>query len=249
MRKKILALAAVVALAFFSVYTLPFLYSSLFTYTMSLKSSSTIVVVSDLHIENNPRDLSTIGILVKSSNASLLVINGDLFDDQYGKTLTADLLAEAFERMNISNMRNIQVVYILALYSHDPSINSHTATLTVNGVQVLVVKGALLLETPSEQMILLHGDYAIRLGSIAGVLDMATHGLALGRLVRTILHIEPHCWVAVGHSHIPGISYEDRIVNTGTWLNRLIDSSDTALVVKVDEKGKLHLELISVKEV
>ncbi|MCD6409649.1 MAG: metallophosphoesterase [Candidatus Verstraetearchaeota archaeon] len=248
MRRKIVALAAALALLFFSVYSLPFLYDRIHTYTISIKPGSVIVVVSDLHIENNPRNLSAIGALVKSTNASLLVINGDLFDDQYGRALDPNLLVDAFKRMNLSTTQHVQVIYVLALYSHDPFIDSPTATLNASSFQVLAVKGALLLEAPSERIILLHGDYAIRFGFIAGVLDMASHGLALGRMARMVLHVEPDCWVAVGHSHIPGISYEDRVANTGTWLNRFIDSSDTALVVKVDELGKLHLKLVSMKE-
>ncbi|WP_243679629.1 hypothetical protein [Vulcanisaeta souniana] len=47
----------------------------------------------------------------------------------------------------------------------------------------------------------------------------------------------------IGHTHVPNINNELRIANTGSWLNRFINATDTAIVIN----GSGNVELINIK--
>ena len=247
-KQRALVIAVIAALAVFTVYNLPFIYMPLYTHTLNVKSGVTIVVVSDLHLEYNPKNLTIIGKLLQNLNASLLIINGDLFDEKKHEALSQQMLEHAFKRLGLDQLHNqeLKVVYILALCNHDPYIASQTAFFEIHGIPVAVIKGALKLITPQNTLLLMHGDYIIGGGYLAGALNMITHSLAFEGLGKIVLHLADDSWLILGHSHVAGIDHCNRLANTGAWLDRIIAGSNTALVISVSDGG-VDLKLLSFK--
>ncbi|WP_243679401.1 hypothetical protein [Vulcanisaeta distributa] len=63
------------------------------------------------------------------------------------------------------------------------------------------------------------------------------------RLVRFILRARRDDWVVIGHTHVPNINNGLRIANTGSWIDRFISATNTAIVIN----GLGNVELISIK--
>ena len=53
-------------------------------------------------------------------------------------------------------------------------------------------------------------------------------------------------WIILSHSHIPGIDYQRKVANTGSWIKRYIANTDTAILIDASEQNE-HLEVILVE--
>ena len=135
-----------------------------------------------------------------------------------------------------------EVIYITAIYSHDPRTHRGETTYSVNGIRVRVIHGIAKFKIGSSTIWFLHGDYVVRNGLIASLMNRLLGG-SYDRLVRSVIGAREGDWVVIGHTHVPGINSELRIANTGSWINRFINTTDTAVIIN----GLGNVELVRVK--
>ncbi|GAB6943833.1 hypothetical protein [Vulcanisaeta sp. JCM 14467] len=227
------------------IYEMPFIYDTAYTATMELSDDPLIITVSDLHLESNTRDLTCIGNYIRGLNHgnTYLIINGDLFDKAHKQELNQSHIRELINRLDLAGINGLrEVIYITAIYDHDPRTHCGETTYTVNGIKVRVIRGIAKLIIGSNTIWFLHGDYIVKNGLIASLMNRLLGG-SYDRLVRSAIGAREGDWVVIGHTHVPGINSESRIANTGSWINRFINAANTAVIIN----GLGGVELVRVK--
>jgi len=221
----------------------PFLFKNKIYYQEVSLERGKVMIISDLHLDSNPRDLSCIGDYLEENDVSLLVFNGDLFDMLHREEFKEEFLEEAIKRLDIEESSVNKIIYILALYNHDPYLKESKYFEDEKGN--LVLSGILKLKTEEELLHIFHGDYVVNSIGI-GVLTLVNKfasPLFYERLTKRILQAEE--WIILGHSHVSGIDYDRRIANSGTWINRIFPNTDTAILIEA--KGELEPKVDLVK--
>ncbi len=237
-KRHAIVVALTVAVAAFVVYQLPFLYDVVDRHDVNFNGSYTIAVISDLHIESNKRDLSCIAIHLSAMNVTHLIVNGDLFDDKHSSAIDANMIKYAIDRLNLHSVRSLRmVVIVLSLYNHDPIASDSLTSYRVNDMDVLVVRGLLRIHLLNTTLNVVHGDYIVRNGIIATLLNQITFGPTFERMARRVLGLDEREWIVLGHTHIPAFSADERIANTGSWISRFSEPSDTMLVVSASKSS------------
>ncbi|MCD6094777.1 hypothetical protein J7J39_02655 [bacterium] len=221
-------------------FELPFLYKERISQYSVYVNSGNIGVISDLHLDSNSRDLTFIGNYLNEKKIDYLVINGDLFEKKHNEKMEPVFLQEAMQRLNINSQDSIKkIIYIPALYDHDPYLEK-TLEYEINGVEFLVVKGMLRLVTPEASFYILHGDYILRHGFLATMISILVPG-SFEKIARRAIRADQGSWMVLAHSHISKIDQKQHIVNSGCWISRVVPSSDTLVLIKIDEKPDVSL--------
>ncbi len=132
----------------------------------------------------------------------------------------------------------------MAMYDHDPRIGYGEVKYFIDGVNVRVVRGGVVkLVIGGRTFWFLHGDYVVKNGLIASLMNKLFSG-SYDKLVRFAVRAGGEGdWVVIGHTHVPSINTELRVANTGSWINRLISATDTAIVID----GSGNVKLINIK--
>ena len=227
------------------IYEMPFIYDTVYIATVELSDDPLIITVSDLHLESNARDLTCIGNYIRGLHHgnTYLVINGDLFDKAHKQELNQSHIHELLDRLGLAGIDGLrEVIYITAIYDHDPRTHRGETTYSINGIKVRVIHGITKFIIGSNTIWFLHGDYVVRNGLIASLMNKLLGGL-YDRLVRSVIGAREGDWVVIGHTHVPGINNELRIANTGSWINRFISATDTAVIIN----GLSDARLVRVK--
>lgn len=203
-----------------------------------------MAVVSDVHLDGNPRDLRCIGGWIDRLGVSYVAFAGDIFDRLNRMVLDEEVLAYALTRLGLDGGGVRVIFYTLAHHDHDPTIPGDFAVFHVNGIDVIAVKGAVRVRTPRGVVSIIHGDFALGNGLLLGMLNHATR-LPLAELfTRMALGLGDDEWLIMGHTHMPLINRRLRVANTGSWVNRP-RSTDTMVIVGPGQHG-LSVELVRV---
>ncbi|MER3602174.1 MAG: hypothetical protein C4339_05590 [Nitrososphaerota archaeon] len=186
--------------------------------------ASSLAVVADLHVEANRADLASIGRAMAKRGIGALAIAGDLYHKLHRPLSTSsltDLLKWALARLMLPP--GASVIYTPALFSHDPIVREKVAT-EVGGLSVKVLPGAARLKLPCGlSACVAHGDFLLKNGLMAGLLELTSLALAryplLEALLRRELRARPGEWAFMGHTHLPLLDEGLRVANPGPWLN------------------------------
>lgn len=231
---RIIMFLVVTGAATLSFYLFPFLSQRNIPFLESSVEAGKVLVISDLHLENNYRDLSCIGDFLKKNDVASLVINGDSYDMKQEKKLNDKLINSLKERLKIKDARLENLFYILSLYDHDPLFQEEKSD--GNG-EINIVKGVLKLGIGSQLFYILHGDYFAKDGGTPYLINRLGINLLYERLTKMILRAQDKDWLILGHSHLPGIDNENKVANSGNWINRVLDASDTGVLLTPGEFG------------
>ena len=174
-----------------------------------------MLIFGDVHIGSRHARLQELRTCLKGLSDDEVVITGDLYDDQHrvvGREEAAALIKKAMDLLQIRPKR----LYIaFSSSSHDPLLVQPLIE-KIEGVEVFAYNGELLVETEKVRLLATHGDKAVRSGVAAYFLDLVKKG-AVGRALRRKLKVGGDVWLAYGHSHVPFLSVEEKIVNPGAW--------------------------------
>ncbi|GGI69477.1 metallophosphoesterase family protein [Vulcanisaeta souniana] len=227
------------------IYEMPFIYEKAYVATIELGNDPLIIAISDLHLESNKRNFCCIGNYLRSLDKEniYLVINGDLFDKAHRQVMSQLHMHELIQRLSLSGINGLrEVIYVMAMHDHDPRFYHKETRYSIDNVNVRVIRGAVKLVMGSKTFWFLHGDYVVKNGLIASLMNKLLSGL-YDKLVRLAVRAGRDDWIVIGHTHVPNINNELRIANTGSWLNRFINATDTAIVIN----GSGNVELINIK--
>ena len=228
-------------------FSFPFLWDEKIYFEELFLDEGKVLIVSDLHLESNPRNLTCIGDYLKENDISYFIINGDLFDKMHNEEFKEEFLKEGKERLAIEKNPPYNIIYILALYNHDPYLKVDSGQFAKNGEGSTVLKGALKLKAEEELFYIFHGDYAISYGiGIPALINKLTSNLFFESFTKWAIGAEKEDWIILGHSHIPGIDYEKRVANSGCWINRIVSSTDTAILIEAGEELETEISLIKI---
>ncbi|MEZ0319477.1 MAG: phosphohydrolase [Pyrobaculum sp.] len=174
-----------------------------------------MLIFGDVHIGSRHARIQELRACLKGLSDDEVVITGDLFDDQHrvvGRDEAAALIRSAMKLLQIKPKR----LYIaFSSSSHDPLL-AQPLIEKIEGVEVFAYNGELLVETEKIRIVVTHGDKAVKDGVAAYFLDLVKKG-AVGRALRRRLKVSGDLWLAYGHSHVPFLSVEEKIMNPGAW--------------------------------
>jgi len=208
------------------------------------------IVISDLHLENNPRDLECIGNYIDSNNISTVIFNGDLFDRKHKEKFDEKLIKEAKKKLGIKDKKLKDIILILALYGHDPYLEGDKKEVLVSGenFNTLIIEGGLKLQADDETFYIAHGDFATTSTGVAGMslINKITSGLYYEKFAKKVADIEDDDWLLLGHSHIFGIDYKNKVANSGCWIKRIVSNTDTIILIENTRKKNPKISLIKI---
>jgi len=206
-----------------------------------------ILFISDLHIPKSLKirdKFSIIGEFMKKNNLRLLFIIGDLFDDFHVKASLSEIEEKIRKIVDILDLpSNVTMYVIFSNSSHDPIIGNKKISITCGRRRIIVTNNLIRLTIGNMKIYLLHGDLGVKNGALAYLLNKIAWFLGYPYLIerftkRYILRVEDRDWLIMGHTHIPFISDEFKVANTGSWKQYWRDSSSTAILY---DKGRLSL--------
>lgn len=210
----------------------------------SVSSGERVVVVSDVHIGSGAEDLLGLLYAVVSLRPDVMVIAGDLFDDERRRITESELgllirpLVERVELFGVSRM-----FYVLSRSSHDPKIDANRMELSFGRIRVIVVNGVLRLKIGRTIVNITHGDFACRNGFLAALLervaDVVGVKFLMERVLRRVLRISREDWLVMGHVHRAGIDEGRKVANAGSWKSYLGRPSHKAIVLITEEGIRL----------
>lgn len=177
------------------------------------------ILVSDLHCRSIPCDkVKLLAKLVKVERVECIFILGDLFD-KYHRRVCGEELKVSLERL-LEPIKNVDVVYVTSRASHDPLIEE-ILEFKLNNSMVVVSPFLIRAYIGSEEFYLTHGDLAFPSGVVAYAVNtlMGYLGVKLyvEKKLKEKLSLPRNSWLIMGHTHIPGIDFENKVANTGSW--------------------------------
>jgi|YelNatPaOPRAMG01_1025707.scaffolds.fasta_scaffold03780_12 UDP-2,3-diacylglucosamine pyrophosphatase LpxH len=182
----------------------------------SLLGSS--LFISDLHLSRNVevKAYSRIGEFVRENNISNIVIVGDLFDspNAYEYVSYDELI---FKAINILNISNVDVYYVLGSPVHDPKINTEEFRFENVGVKVYITGYIARFKIDDLAIVAYHGDDFSRIGTLSFIISYITKKPILEYMWRKQAGVEDSVWLICGHTHTPIIDYRNKIANCGGW--------------------------------
>lgn len=225
----------------------PFLFEKEIEFKEVVSNREKTLVISDLHLESNPRNLNCIGNYLEENKIPLLVLNGDIFDKQHKKEFKEEFLDNIKEELEIKDKFPSDIVYNLSLYNHDPYLKKESKGFQINNIKVNVIQGILKLKIEEETFYIFHGDYIMSNSiGIAALINKLTSNLIWERLAKKVIMAEEDDWVILSHSHIPGIDYQRKLANTGSWTRKYIGNTDTAILIEAEDKDQTNVSLIKI---
>jgi len=259
----VLLAAVVVLLALlllFALWNLPWVLRYIDADPVPVEIGGALIAVSDVHVGTS-EGTRIIGTISRSLNADHIVVAGDLVD----KPLTPSSLSELVEvlRRVFSELGfGGTLIYVLSRSFHDIRLEGcRPLELRIGGSRAIIVPGATLikLENCVERIVVTHGDYMSRNGTLAMLLDLIGVKLfgtpVTGLALRRFLKLKSCDWLVYGHSHVAYVDRVRRIVNTGTWIPVRFAGRRTSLrgksVVAVFRcrGGKLEVSAITVRSI
>lgn len=230
----------------FLIYNSPFIWDrNLYSEEISLQEGK-VLVISDLHLDSNPRDLSCIGNFLTENNISHLVVNGDIFDVKSEEKFEDYFLNRVRNELAIKGVFPQNITYVLAPYNHDPDIDENSIKLEKDGRNIAIMSGILKIKTNDSLFYIFHGDYFMKKGAMPFLLGKLSKGLLYERLGKLTIGAEKNDWVIMAHSHIPGIDYERKVANSGSWINRGILNTDTGILIEVSSAADTKVNLVKI---
>jgi len=220
-------LAAVVSLLFllllFALWNLPWILRYMSVDPVPVEVGGALIAVSDVHVGAS-EGIRVIGAISRSLNADHIVVAGDLID----KPLTPSSLPELVEVLKrVFSELGFRgtLIYVLSRSFHDIRLEGgRPLELRIDGSRAVIVPGAasIKLENCAERIVVTHGDYVSRNGTLAMLLDLIGVKLfgapVTGLALRRFLKLKSYDWLVYGHSHVAYVDRARRIVNTGTWI-------------------------------
>lgn len=245
-KKRYIFLAVIFVILTISLSNLPFLFDGKESKEMMVDDEK-IIVISDLHLDSNFRDLTCIGDYLKKENVSLLILNGDVFDKRYKTPLKNEDFVYLQSRLGIKDNSFLKVIYLPSLYNHDPYLND-IQDLKKDNIEVF--KGILNLKTGNDDFYIFHGDYILSgyNTGIASIINKLSANLIYEQFAKAVTSKEKDGWFILSHSHIPGIDYQNNVANTGCWINRYISNTDTAILINGENDSTVNLIKIPCEE-
>ncbi|MEM0023190.1 MAG: metallophosphoesterase family protein [Thermofilaceae archaeon] len=181
-------------------------------------ASDPVILVSDTHYRPGSRSIRTIIALAASRGAETLIVLGDLFDDLH-RLLSASEVGKAL-RCIFKGARGLRVIFVTSLSSHDPILRE-SVHFKSDELDLHVYPGPVIAQLGGLTAFLTHGDLALRNGAQAFLINFLMKSLGkelfLEKALRQKLRLPADWWLFMGHTHIPGIDYEARVANTGSW--------------------------------
>ncbi|MCD6380999.1 MAG: metallophosphoesterase family protein [Candidatus Odinarchaeota archaeon] len=213
---------------FFIVYNFPWItkYMSIKKFELNLSGNSTLIV-SDLHLSESSDPIEEISNFLNEKGIKNLVVAGDFIE--YHRETSLDEL-RSFISMGLKKIglekSELKVVYLTSLSSHDPIIRGEKVSIKYeDGPLVIVLRGYSRMFLDGHSFVVLHGDYSVRNGALAGFINFLASILGkklfLERLLKRILRVENDEWLIMGHTHIPGIDEENKVANCGSWSSHI----------------------------
>ncbi|MHA1626438.1 MAG: hypothetical protein ACTSVF_04790 [Candidatus Asgardarchaeia archaeon] len=213
---------------FFIVYNFPWItkYMEIRGFKLNLGGNS-VLIVSDLHLSESSDPIEGISDFLNKKGIENLVIAGDFIEHhrEISKDELKPFISMGLKKIGLEKSE-LKVVYLTSLSSHDPIIREEKVSIKYeDGPLVIVLRGYCRIFIGGHSFVVLHGDYSVRNGALAGFINLVASTLGkklfLERLLRRILRVENDEWLVMGHTHIPGIDEEDRVANCGSWSSHI----------------------------
>ncbi|MFN3804227.1 MAG: phosphohydrolase [Pyrobaculum sp.] len=170
-----------------------------------------MIIFGDVHIGSRYSRIDQLRKCLKSIHMEEVAIVGDIFDDEY-RAVSRDEAARLVKKaMEILQIRPKHLYISFSSSSHDPQL-SMPLVEKIDGVEVVAYNGHIY----TEKAVITHGDSVVKNGVLAGLIEMADRG-RLGRALRKRLMVNDGMWLAYGHSHVPYIDLQRKILNPGGW--------------------------------
>lgn len=198
---------------------LPFFGKEHFTSLFYIENA---LIVSDLHYGSKEtyRPVQVVKY-AKDYGIHALVIAGDLFEYEHKFMSINDLFKKVYEVLEILGFTFFKRIFItFSRSSHDPIVYGDISWR--NGESEIYVTSKILrLKSGSMIFNVTHGDIICSNGFLAYLINRMAEKigqkLLLEKLLKRKLRIPHSHWLIMGHTHIPGISYTDRVANAGSW--------------------------------
>lgn len=246
MKKRYIVLIVLFLILIFCFVNSPFLFRKINFQEKNIEGNKALII-SDLHLESNHRNLTCIGNYLEENEIPLLILNGDVFDKKHKEYFQPELLYNVEERLGIKTDFPSEVIYNLSFYSHDPRFKDGDQSFQIRGENFDIFQGVIALKTNSETFDILHGDYIVNdtIG-VTALINKLTSTLLWERIVKDAIGVDKNNWVILSHSHVPGIDYQRKIANTGTWMNRYLSSTDTAILIISNSNKEPSVALVKI---
>nr|KJR73546.1 MAG: phosphohydrolase [Thermoproteus sp. AZ2] len=171
-------------------------------------------IISDIHIGSPRSKIKELRQCLQRDNIDILVIAGDIYEKEY-RRVEREEAHGLFERLiKVLGVRPKLMIVSLSSSSHDPQIGHFVGE--VDGVEVDACNCPISFNYMGEEYVVVHGDIAVGDGVLAYIIDRIRPG-AVGRILRRKLKLYAKTWLIYGHSHVPYLSLEERILNPGSW--------------------------------
>jgi len=257
-------LAAAVVLLFllllFALWNLPWILRYIDADPVPVEIGGAFIAVSDVHVGAS-EGARVIGAISRSLNADHIVVAGDLID----RPMTPSSLSELVEALRwVFSELGFRgtLIYVLSRSFHDIRLEGgRPLELRIDGSRAVIVPGAtsIKLDNCVERVVVTHGDYVSRNGTLAMLLDLIGVKLfgapVTGLALRRFLKLKSYDWLVYGHSHVAYIDRARRIVNTGTWIPVRFARKKTSLrgkniaAVFRCREGRLEFSAITVRPI
>jgi len=219
------------------------------------------IMASDLHCTYDCRPLCLLIKIAKQYGINAIAIIGDLFDKFHINTncmnVTKKLREYIYPCIHYID-KNLMLVYIVSQASHDPILQNNCRQIIDikdKKIHVYIFKNPVKIITEKHSLFLTHGEIIIRNGGFAFIINylMEKFGkkLFLEKYLKNKINLSQNTWLIMGHTHIPGIDPNYRVINTGNWKEKGYNNSNywrksnKHFVIIKNEK----IELISIDDI
>lgn len=173
-----------------------------------------MLVLSDIHIGSSASKINILRKCLQKYYDKIIVIAGDIYEKEYRK-VTKEEAAALFRRLTKTlDIKPKLLLISLSSASHDPQVGYFSGE--VDGVEVVACNCPIAFTHEGANYVVAHGDMAISDGILAYLADLVRPG-TVGRILRRKLKIGNETWLIYGHSHVPYLNIEERILNPGPW--------------------------------
>ncbi|MEM0468949.1 MAG: metallophosphoesterase [Pyrobaculum sp.] len=173
-----------------------------------------MIVISDVHIGSRHSRVQDLRKCLKTLEPDVVVIAGDLFDDQFRK-VSVDEATRLFKKaIEILSIKPRELYISLSSSSHDPQLPGPFSA-KIENIEVVAYNGPLVIENKVKAVVT-HGDQIVQSGVLAYFIDLVNRG-RVGRLIKKRLGLGRDTWLIYGHSHVPYVDSVWRILNPGSW--------------------------------
>lgn len=190
-------------------------------YTLEVSHNyESCLVCSDLHCDEKKEcwQLRRVLSAAVSERVDCLVILGDLFDKLHRRIPASDLRGHLQRIIGDAELPR-RVYYVTSLSSHDPII-PFPVELEVGFSRFLIVPGVIHLDVNGHEICGLHGDLVVSSGVLAYLMNKTASMTARKLLLEEIAKkkfCKSYEWTFTGHTHLPGIDWERKLGNAGSW--------------------------------